>query len=1111
MRIKIWWPLLFVAAIVLSCILIFPSKLKLADLLGRVGKYEEAIQNYQKALQAQPDREDIRMELGQIYLLNDEPELALQQFELASEIRPHDPLLLNKLFHLYSAVGKKEKILATLKKLAVVSPKAEYRVKLAEAYEWNSDTYHAVRLYEELLAKDPRNTAYLDKVIHLNLSLNKYRKTIDYLKRLLTIQPDNPEAQTLLGDLYLVENEKELAAAAFEQVLASHPDEENVRVKLAELYLWMQQVDGAILHYEYLLAGHRLNAGYFTKLIELTKDYAPEKALNYFQLRLRYLPGDNQLREQYADYFLHLGRTEKAVEQFKLLMKKNPDQSAYAMKLADLYHLLRQPQRAAKIYEKLFFGGYAEPEITHALIEYYTSEQNYDKLLAVFEELIRTQTVQTEIYDQYAETALLTQNYDKAKNLYWLLLIEHPQNLQYRMQLARLHLFKQETSQALDIIKQGLSNYPHQDESFLLFAGRLFAEYRYFEDSIYCFQRLVQLHPRNLEYLKLLAAQYRQNHNFARAAKIYEALLRRAPQDVYLQLDVAALYWLQNDVDKMRQITENLIRTRTGETQIRRKVGQFYFDRAYFDEAIELFETELKNSPADSATLRMLGLAYAWNNQPAAARKVLHEYQKLYPNDYYSHFQMGRLQHLGGRPKQAVEEFQTALALVEQAPQNLETVTVQAQIYAFLNERERALEQFESLTARHPRNLAIKIDYAESLLQLKEYERAQTVLDDILEQEPGNYRAWRLQSRSYFEQGQYRPAAEILAELERAHPGDVGLKIDRADAELASGDWYASKQTLENILKKYPATIPAHERLLALRRVHDESFATEYQNEKQADNFVKKIYNLLYSKAVSSLMHLKLLFGRETYSARDGSFAAQANSNFRAELNSGFRSRIQTSAAVQLQKTLSKWHLSGEMQVRKFFNSSNSVSVSTLLNETWNDPVIAAFYQGRMYNLQAEVNLTLLNRILLWNRLAYERYRIQNQDDFGGAFRAYLQAGYQWQRRPQLLTYYLFYHNNFHYQNRAMSNLIAIPGQQSIHYLGSALNHQLTKNLFYEMNASLGFDTYQNHLLFFGQLDIEYLLFNRLRLRSLFSYGNQNRLNGSEEIKTVSVYLNYYY
>jgi len=54
MGVKIWWPLLFVGSIIFACLFIFPSDPRLADLFGRAGKYDEAIEKYQIIIKNHP-------------------------------------------------------------------------------------------------------------------------------------------------------------------------------------------------------------------------------------------------------------------------------------------------------------------------------------------------------------------------------------------------------------------------------------------------------------------------------------------------------------------------------------------------------------------------------------------------------------------------------------------------------------------------------------------------------------------------------------------------------------------------------------------------------------------------------------------------------------------------------------------------------------------------------------------------------------------------------------------------------------------------------------------------------------------------------------------------
>ncbi|MFQ5824480.1 MAG: tetratricopeptide repeat protein [bacterium] len=1112
MGIKIWWPLLFVGTIIIACILIFPSDLRLADFLGKAGKFEEAIQTYQKILEKHPDRDDIRVTLGRLYILNNEAENAILELEKVSEDLIFDIALLDQLYGIYSQLGNKDKTITILEKITKLSPNdLQYRTKLAEAYEWNNDTQNAIELYEELLTEKPDDINFLNKLIHLNRAKKNYDKTITYLTKLLDLRPNNLESRILLGNVYIAANEKDLAAVEFEKVLRINPDNEPLRVKLAELYLWMQRFDWGIAHYEYLVMHHFLNEQYFNKLIELTKFIDPPKAIEYFKYRLNYLPRDNDLRQRFVDLYLYLGYTDKAIQQIQLLIDNNPDKPKYLLQLARLYRDIREPHLANEIYESIFQKGSKDQEVIAALISNYQFEKQYDKLLTLYKTLLSKDLADHKIQRDYAETLIITQNYEEAIHQYSKLLKVQPENIEFRIQIAKLYALKKDYKKAIKLIKQGFNKYGFEHEEHLVYAAQFFADHNYDQESIACYEKLVILNEDNLHYKRLLAKQYIKTNNFDKATSVYKTIINQYPENLDLQFEFASNYWLINDFDRMHQIVNEISGRYRDQLDIHKKIGKFYFDRGFFNETIEQLQIELESSPKDSTTLRMLGLAYAWNNQPLESKKILRQYHELYQNDFYTHYEMGELLLSEGDKKNALPEFQTSLALLESVPESKESTIVKAKIYAHQNAREEAIKEFEILISRYPDDISIYYEFAESLLDLKDYEQANHWLKQVLQKKPNDYRALRLQSRSYFEQGKYQKATKILKQLESLYPDNLGLKLDLADNELATGDWYTSTKTLKKILQKYPKNLPAQKRLLLLRREQNQAFSTDYIFEKQSGNFFKQIYNFVFSKATSSILNFKFLYGEESYSSKDLIFEDETFQNLGVNLSSRYNSKLQTSFGATVQRHRDAWYLTGKGMVQWNFNPSNSFTISSSLNELWNDPLLASFFLGRSHRLESDINLFLLNRIFLWNRFSYERHAINKNSHYGNVYRSYFQIGYKWRNRPQLLTYYQFYNLIYNYQDQANRNLISIPENESIHFLGATLNHQLASNFYYELGTSLGFNTNQNAIQYYGTVDLEYTLINRIRLRSHFTYGSQNRLSGNEDNKSLSFDLYYFY
>ncbi len=1111
MGVKIWWPLIFVGSILLACVLIFPSDPRLADLFGLAGKYDEAIEKYQTILRNHPQRTSARIQLSKLYILNEEPEKAVLEMEKAGIPSIDDAVFLMQISDIYSQLGEKQKTISTLEKIISLEPdNPVYRRKLADAYDWNQETEKGRALYVELLTSNPDDAEILNKLTHLNLKQKRFNESLPYLTRLIELRPKDTQSRILLADVYIEIDQKWRAAEEFEKVLKMQPGNQPVRTRLAELYIWLEDFDRGLENYEYLVKINPASTKYFDRYAELAYNLVPNQAMHYYRLRLEQTPGDKKLRERFAGLFLHVGDTDNTIQQMNILIAGNADTPKYYKQLAYLYQDIREPHLANKMFEIMLEKGLADDEVAEALIAYYDAEKKYDRLLELYPSLFDQGRTNEEMVADYAYLLFRTGHYDDAIRQYAKLVRLRPENPEYRMQLVDLHQLGGRNKKAARLLWDGVKKHNVRTEPYLVYSAQFLAKQNLLQQSIVCYEKLASIAPKNLQYKKLLVSHYTENNDFEKAIRLHNQILAQKPGDISVRLELASIYWLKNDFARMHATMDELAPQHSNGSPLNKQIGQFYFERSFYNKAIGYLTTELKSSPNDSSSLRMLGLAYAWNNQPKESKRILAKYNRLYPNDYFTHFEVGEL--LIGEQKYAaaMNKFQIVLDLMGVKPETKETRITRAKIYAYQKQRAKAIVEFENLIASYPKDVPLLLDYAESLLNLKNYQHAGEWLARALELEPDNYRALRLESRSYFELGKYKAAAHILESLLDRYPDDTGLRIDLADSELAAGDWYRSSVTLKNVLKKYPKNLPAQERLTLLRRQRSQAFAADYSSSKQLGNFFKRMYNVAVTKAKSSLLHLKLMFGEEKYTTKNNSLPEMKYHNAVVELSSSFSKNFHTEVGAKVQHNGDNWYLATNGKAEWKFDPSNGISFSLNRNDVWNDPFTAAFQRGRLNRFQSDVNLSLFKDIFLWNRFSYEQHKF-NQGHFGNALRSYFQIGRRWNFQPRLSAYYQLYHLKYSFGAQANRNLISIPEKDWVHTVGGNLDQQLTGNLYYHLGGSIGFSTIQNSINFYGSAGLEYTILNRIRLQSLLEYGNQGQLTGNDKTTSLWFDLSYFY
>ena len=1112
MQIKAWWPVLFVATIILTCALIFPSDLRLADLLRKSGKVDQAIQKYRDLIEEHPTRDDLRIDLSRLYITKGDFEKAVAQVEQVGLTYFSDLVTLHELADIYSQLENKERTVAVHERIVALTPDDLLaRRGLAEAYQWNGQNQKARAIYADLFAHNPGDMVLADKLVSLSLMDRDFKHALQYARQRVDIDPKNIDNRILLGNLYLQNDRRQFAAVEFEQVLNAKPDDDRLRQRLAEIYVWLQNYPRAVGHYEYLVSHNVLKGEYFERLVELCRDYYPETATRYFKYRLRYLPNDNRLREELYDHYLHLGMTEEAIQQMNALVERNPQEPSYLSDLGYLYRDTLEPELATETFAHLVDKGFFTRDIFNELKLSYSEDKSYDKLLDLYDRVKATDLYDLRTETEHAYLQAMTQHYEPAINSYEDVIRQKPDDVRSRLELAELYRLTGRTPAAVTLLMEGFEKYHQDDEEFLVYTARVFEDERQYDESIDVYQQLADLSPANESYRRALLPLYIRKHDYKQAASLYETLLRSNPKDRGLKFEYASLYWLQNEPDHVHELVAEIRKDYASQPDIDKQIGLFYFERGFFSEAATNFDAALRTAPQDSVSMRSLGLAYAWNNQPARAKEALFSYHALYPGDYYTHYHLGILLDAEQKSQQARDEFRTAEKLAQGAEESRQTRLVLANIAAYNDEPSRSNDLYKRLIADFPGDISVLADYAESLIILKDYSRADVILQQAINKEPGNYRALRLQARSFFEQKRYTETIALLKLLRQKNGMDLGINVDLADAQWLAGDWYNSQKILRQVLDAYPKYEPAEQRLIAMRRGQAEAVAVDYNYDEQSDNLVRQVTNVVWNKAASSLFSFNFLFGKETFSTQDNTLPANDYSNVEFGIRSSYNESFQTGFAGKARRRDNRWRVAGHGEATWKFGAENSFLLSADVNELWRDPFSAAFFDGSLDRVQTDLNLALWKNIVVWNRISLEKHQINAGVPFGQATYLYGQVGYRWGARPQLQTYYQLYKLSYDYDNTANRNIISIPTTQTIHYLGAVIDHQLSRRFFYQVGANVGLNATQNSAQYYATAQLEYTLLRNFRLRSRFAFGKQNTLAGNENNKTLSLDFYYFY
>lgn len=300
------------------------------------GKYDEAIEAYQKALICDSKAYHIMRGLAVLYLRRGQNEQAAELIQKVIEADPTDLQARSLLANLYNAMGRKDEAANVYLEILHDNPdNLNVMLFLGSLYAGNRQFEKAQDVFEKIVEQEPESYAahyYLAKIyseLHLYdksfaayekaLSLNwsamlafevaeayenqeKHDKAIELYRRILEEDETNEQARALLVTVYWRQGEYDMALKELKELRSYAKDVQKVDFFIGRLLLDQKRFDEAIAFFSRILEEnpHLESARYM-----LITAYYQKGDLESAKKILRQIEPDN---ERYQDAILMLAR-----------------------------------------------------------------------------------------------------------------------------------------------------------------------------------------------------------------------------------------------------------------------------------------------------------------------------------------------------------------------------------------------------------------------------------------------------------------------------------------------------------------------------------------------------------------------------------------------------------------------------------------------------------------------------------------------------------------------------------------------------------------------------------------------------------------------------------
>jgi tetratricopeptide (TPR) repeat protein len=275
---------------------------ELSNAYLRHRQFGKAIQEAENAIRVNPNSLEAHRLLGSIYynlIRSEDPnrsptsseylKKAIQEYETICNLDTDDTNSFVVLSLLYRYDGQAEKAVQTAKKLLDKAPTSETGLaNLAQIYSEQGKTEEAINVFKKALEVNPDSPRILEQLAIAYEQVKDYKSAIDAYRKAIALDEDSLELRKGLAQALLDDNQEQEAEKEFLKILEADPDEGLAYFRLAQIYRKRRDFDKALAHY------NKANS---------------------------ILVGSFEISFHIATLYEELGKYEKAEERFQQLLK----------------------------------------------------------------------------------------------------------------------------------------------------------------------------------------------------------------------------------------------------------------------------------------------------------------------------------------------------------------------------------------------------------------------------------------------------------------------------------------------------------------------------------------------------------------------------------------------------------------------------------------------------------------------------------------------------------------------------------------------------------------------------------------------------------------------
>lgn len=308
------------------------------------GQLDEAIENFLMSFYLNPLDAEVQSQLGLLYNNAGLPNEAIQFMENAVNLQSNNWWYNMTLINMYSQQKKWENAIQLATVVQKKYPQKEdiYNV-LSFLYKQTGNIGKAINTYNQLENLVGVHEAISFEKIKLYFQVNKDKKALSEIDKLIDKFPSESRYQVLKGDLFLQTDQLEKAYQIYMKVMQDDPQNPYVYVSLSDYYKKINQPEKSLEAIVNALKSDQLDVDskisilgqYMNQLIQ-DKEKLDEMD-NLFKLLVERYPLEEQVHAYYALFLEYQKRSDEAISELETMLNINSKNEQTWLQLIHIY------------------------------------------------------------------------------------------------------------------------------------------------------------------------------------------------------------------------------------------------------------------------------------------------------------------------------------------------------------------------------------------------------------------------------------------------------------------------------------------------------------------------------------------------------------------------------------------------------------------------------------------------------------------------------------------------------------------------------------------------------------------------------------------------------